>query len=550
MILRRVYLYLVSAASLVLLAAGLALLGGTILQLVFTDVTADSVRGALAIYTAMAVVALPVWAVHFWLARRFAMRDPYERAAALRRLYLYFACLVMSIAAMVAITSTATQLLGPVFDARTFDPLPASQSGWAAIVFSGIWAFHFYIASTDRAAAGEQGASSTLRRWYMYVALIVGLFAMLTGVATVLQVGLTRLALGASAQGVSLAGPAGLAIGGTLLWGVHGRTIALHHITEDRHTTLRALEGFLSVAVCIAVALVGASQILYYLLARLVGISNPGGVGDNLLAGLAAPLSQLLVFGVAWFLLQRRLVRDAGTQEADRQAGIRRLYTNLAALVSLAAWSVGAGGLLVTLAEQIEAPILGVPATDWKNPVTLYVTLLVVGLAVWVAHWRHSPWATDRQSLSRRLYVWAALLGSVLAAIGSGVGMINAVLQQVFAANPKLDDPANLAFGRYLAIIMVAAGVGVYHWRVQRGDAATRPKKPVVKPAVVSAALVPATESHEDSAPVAEALGPRSRRYTLVVTDATDDDVHQALSGLPPAAGYHLTPTEQTVDGR
>ena len=416
--------------------------------------------------------------------------------------------------------------------------------------FSGIWAFHFYIASTDRAAAGEQGASSTLRRWYMYVALIVGLFAMLIGVATVLQVGLTRLALDASAQGVSLAGPAGLAIGGTLLWGVHGRTIALHHITEDRHTTLRALEGFLSVAVCIAVALVGASQILYYLLARLVGISNPGGVGDNLLAGLAAPLSQLLVFGVAWFLLQRRLVRDAGTQEADRQAGIRRLYTNLAALVSLAAWSVGAGGLLVTLAEQIEAPILGVPATDWKNPVTLYVTLLVVGLAVWVAHWRHSPWATDRQSLSRRLYVWAALLGSVLAAIGSGVGMINAVLQQVFAANPKLDDPANLAFGRYLAIIMVAAGVGVYHWRVQRGDAATRPKKPVVKPAVVSAALVPATESHEDSAPVAEALGPRSRRYTLVVTDATDDDVHQALSGLPPAAGYHLTPTEQTVDGR
>src|SRR6266516_8151930 len=153
-----------------------------------------------------------------------------------------------------------------------------------------------------------------------------------------------------------------LPIGGTLLWGVHGRTIALHHITEDRHTTLRALEGFLSVAVCIAVALVGASQILYYLLSRLVGISDPGGVGDNLLAGLAAPLSQLLVFGVAWVLLQRRLVRDAGTQEADRQAGIRRLYTNLAALVSLAAWSVGAGGLLVTLAEQIEAPILGVPA--------------------------------------------------------------------------------------------------------------------------------------------------------------------------------------------
>jgi hypothetical protein len=46
-----------------------------------------------------------------------------------------------------------------------------------------------------------------------------------------------------------------------------------------------------------------------------------------------------------------------------------------------------------------------------------------------------------------------------------------------------------------------------------------------------------------------ESLGPHGRRYTLVVTDATDDDVHQALSSLPPQASYHLTPTEQAVDG-
>ena len=98
MILRRLYLYLVSAAALVLLAAGLISLGSTILLFVFNNAMADSSRAELAIFSAMTVVALPVWGVHFWFARRFAMRDPFERASAIRRLYLYFVCLVSALA--------------------------------------------------------------------------------------------------------------------------------------------------------------------------------------------------------------------------------------------------------------------------------------------------------------------------------------------------------------------------------------------------------------------------------------------------------------------
>src|SRR5439155_11125190 len=150
-----------------------------------------------------------------------------------------------------------------------------------------------------------------------------------------------------------------------------------------------------------------------------------------------------------------------------------------------------------------------------------------------------------RQSLSRKLYVWAALLGSALAVLGGGVGMVNALLQQLFAAHPTLSETSNLDFGHYFAVIVVAAAVGVYHWRVLQADAAARPPKPAVaKPAPV--AIVAATSYMETAAVV---LGPHSRRYTLVVTDATDDDVHQALSGLPPQANYKLTPTEQAVDG-
>ncbi|HSP10002.1 MAG TPA: DUF5671 domain-containing protein [Candidatus Dormibacteraeota bacterium] len=573
MILRRLYLYLVSAAALAMFAAGLALLGYTGLLFFFNDPSAQSSRGSLAGFSAMVLVAGPVWAVHFWFARRFAMRDPSDRASAIRRLYVYWACLGGSIGGAVALAITAGDVLRPLIDtcpvtqvtqltkggASAFGSCPAnqnwvatSQAAWIALVCLVIWAFHFWTAAQDRGAVGETGASATLRRWYMYVALLVGLLVMLSGASSLITVVWVKAVNSPLGVNSYIGDPAGLLMGGLLLWGFHARTIARNHADDDRHSTLRALQGFIAVAVAIGIALFGASRILYYALALLLGVSSPGGVTANdILGALASPASALLVYGIAWVLIRRRLARDAGTQEADRQAGIRRLYTNLAALVSLAAWSAGAVGLLWVVAEQIEAPIIGVNAADWKDPVSLWITLLLVGAAVWVAHWRQAPWAADRQALSRRLYVWAALLASVLAVLGGGVGMLNSLLQQLFSAHPKLKDPSNLDFGHYLAVIVVAAAVAVYHWRVLRADAAARPRRPATAPAAEAPPPPHPSEPGPAVVPAPVATGAQhSRRYTLVVSDATDDDVHQALAALPPQASYRLTPSEPPVDGR
>jgi Domain of unknown function (DUF5671) len=558
MTLRRLYLYLVSAAGLGLLAAGLALLGTTIVLFFFNDPSAQDSRTQLAGFTAMTAVALPVWGIHFWFARRYAMRDPYERASAIRRLYIYWACLASAIGVLIALSITIGDLLRPMLLNSCIDVprqlndlatncapatqnwLATSQAGWVALVFLGIWAFHFRIAGRDRAVVGETGASATLRRWYMYTVLLVGLLVMLSGASNGIQVFWLKADQSPLGNSRYIGDAAGLLIAGLLVWGFHARTVAQSLIADDSHSTLRALQGFIAVGVSIAIALFGASQILYYALARALGVDNPGGAGNDILGALAAPASLLLVYGTAWFFVRRLLARDAATQEADRQAGIRRLYTNLATLVSLAAWAIGAGGLLWTLAEQVEAPIIGVTAGDWKNPVSQWLTLLVVGVAVWLGHWRQAPWASDRQALPRRLYVWAALLASVLAGLGAGVGMLATVLRQVFSAHPTLADSANLDFGHYLAVLVVAAGVGFYHWRVLRTDAATRPPKPAA--AATADAVIAAAQI---VVPPTEIADPNTRRYVLSVTDATEDDVHQALATLPPHAAYKLTSAEE-----
>ena len=130
MILRRLYLYLVSAAGLGLLAAGLALLGSTVLLFAFNDPSAQASRTQLAIYTAMTVVALPVWGAHFWFARRFAMRDAAERASAIRRMYLYWACLAASIGGHPS-PSACRPCSARSWRGGASSPFPSSSSGVA-----------------------------------------------------------------------------------------------------------------------------------------------------------------------------------------------------------------------------------------------------------------------------------------------------------------------------------------------------------------------------------------------------------------------------------
>jgi len=536
-ILRRLYIYLVSAASLVVVAFGISGLGSTYILYFLNDPEWQFSRTSIAGYAAATIVGFPVWAIHMWIARRYALRDPAERGSAIRHLYFYWACLVFAIFFAVNLSNALALALRPWLDNVTNPPpVPPLQSGvateatvdtrlilqstWNALVLLVIWLLHYRMAARDRAAVGEQGASATLRRWYMYAALFIGFVLMLYSGANVLQL-LWAKALNSNLfQYSSMSIPVANLVTGFILWSFHARVAATRYIEDDRKSTLRAVEGFLAVGLSITLALYGGSQILYYSLARLLGVDNPGGLGNDILAGLADPGSKLIVFAPAWFVVRRRLARDASTGEAKRQAAIRRLYVNLASLVALAALAFGAGQVLWTLAEQVEAPMIGVNPFDWKNPLSIGVTLFAVGGAVWLAHWRQAPPTEERQSVSRRLYLWAALLGSVLAGLGFAVALVYSVLQQVLQPNPRLNDLANLDFGHYLAALFIALVVGLYHWRVMRADTRSRPPAPQLGPAEPAAA--PATPPWAATAQLSEPeLGPAP---TLMVTASTVQD--------------------------
>src|SRR5256885_849858 len=187
----------------------------------------------------MSVVALPVWAVHFWFAQRFARRDPYERASAIRRLYLYFASLGFSIATMIALARTLSQVFRGVFDNAGFNGETIAQNAWAMVVFAGIWAMHFTIAIRDRAAVREEGASATLRRWYMYVALLVGPPTVLASPQHFPQRAWPSPAPSHPTYTIEIAPPAASALAGLALGATPARITATRYVSDDRHSTLR-----------------------------------------------------------------------------------------------------------------------------------------------------------------------------------------------------------------------------------------------------------------------------------------------------------------------
>jgi hypothetical protein len=514
MIQRRLYLYIVGAASLGMLAVGLANLGTTTLDLLLRPgAIASTYRDAYAGFGAVTLVGLPVWVTHWGIAQRLALRNPQERASAIRRLYLYAAAAALMITAAIFVHTFLEDLIGAAAG-LPLDGTRVLRAVWVTALSLGFWFYHFRAAAMDRAAVGEAGASATLRRWYAYGILLFGLALLLFGARNLVQ---QLWTLVVQPQVGEFVGPGGT-IASALATMLAGAGVFAFHwwwtssgaiAEDDRQSTLRAVQGFLALAVSVGMALFGGSQLLYYGLARALGVQSPGGVvAPNLLEAMASPGATLVVFGLAWIWLRRQLAEDARKTEATRQAGVRRLYTHLVALFSIGALAVGAAGLLWTLSDQVLNSLLGRPIPEWRDHASAFVTLAIVGTPMWLTHWRPAPDAVERHTLSRRLYLYAALLGSVLAILVSGATLIYRLLAIVLAATGSDSSAAVVDIGRAASVIIVAAGLGWYHWRIVRTDAGVRPVAP----------------AEPVSAPP---------RFTVEIQGASEEEIRRALGGLP-----------------
>lgn len=537
---RRIYAYLLAFAGLAMVSVAAASLIQLLVDLVLQSsvvTTNDSVRNTVSFSTAAALVGLPVWLVHWLWIGRSVRTDAQERASPLRRLYLYAilagATLEMAGSVRDALSSTFAWVVSPAAPGLSLDavarPLP--------FVFIGlpVWLAHWRIADADRAAVGERGGSATLRRWYLYGAAFVGLVLLLTGTQAVLDSLWRLVAQAGGSASPGLSHPAAEALVGLGLWFMHWavlptRLSAADRSEEETTSVLRSVYLFAALAVAVLGCLLGLSQLLYYAVARGLGVERPGGVGGDLLQAASDPASIAIVYGAVWAYQRQAVRQQAATfAEAPRQAGVRRLYIYLVALVALGVMASGVAGMLWTLGDLL-FPASAVTTGDggWREQMALYATLTLVGLPAWLLHWRRrTSSATEASSLARRVYVFLSLILAMLALVGSAAAALYQLLGLAQGASFSVATAADLMHA--LAVASVAATLAGYQWRVIRSDAHQLQAEP--------------GEAHPELDPVV----PPVRASIVVEIQAADSEALETAISALRATGARVSVITQTA---
>ncbi|MBI3965152.1 MAG: hypothetical protein HY329_05920 [Chloroflexi bacterium] len=539
--LKRIYVYLVAFISLGTVSFGLASLVNVILDPLLggpDSVSLNSVgssyyRENVAFYAAILIIGLPVWAGHWIAAQRWLRPDAsapdVERNATLRKLYLYVVLGVAMLTALYAASEVVTSALDLVLRQRDAFLTYLTNSVVQLLVALGIWYYHWRVVTADRLATPERGGGATLRRWYFYGVTFVGLITLANG-ATLLTAALWQEWV-ASGTGLALreviAQRVGLALAGLGVWlwhyrwtstvetddaarttedrwnhsaiagqsgppgasaiegrgaGAVGSELRRATVVDDRRSTLRKAYLFGAVALATTATLYYVSQGFYELALAALGIERIAGEPSLVLA-VGRAVAGAAVFGALWTLHWQAIQIEAAVQpEVSRQASVRRLYTYLVALVGEAMLIVAAASMLRLLIDVGDHVVNGLYArsgTDWwQEQLALNLTLLVVGLPVWLFHWIRlqrlanrddAAGVAERRSLFRRMYLYIGVLAGVLTMLFHGSVVLYALLNRALGGSPVGDVPD---FFKALSDCLVLGLVLLYCWRTLRADAA------------------------------------------------------------------------------
>lgn len=454
---RRLYIYIAAFVGMLMLRAGLvnllALLGERGLggpTIGDPGVAALRLGGA----AALATVGGPLWAGHWLLARR-DLRQAEGQRSALRRLYAYALLLVTALSLMVAMQEALGDLLSGRAPALLAAPLAAS------LVNAAIWLAHWRIFAADRDLVERDGPGATLRRWYLALLRWSSLATLSVGAGVLIHSLTQRLIFGAVGDPRQLAMPAAAMVSGMLIWLPHelwSRALIRRQgplRAGELGSTMRQVFGALVVVISLVAALTGLTALLAAAIRAGLGVAGWAEAFRAETRGLAA----LAVALPVWVYHRRQLALAAQMSGAgERMATARRLISYLIDGVGLAAIYFGLGGLLGTL---LRLWLGGATSGAWRAPLSWYAALAIVALPVYgLASWRSERFAAanpdEERALSRRIYLYAALLFGVIASVITATQLVQ---QLVVALVGQGAAGAAGEIGRMLGYTLLGAAV-------------------------------------------------------------------------------------------
>lgn len=516
---RRFYFYSISFIALMLLISGITMVLMTLLDELFGGPVIRESTTRLATGLALTIVGLPLWGFHWRFVQQKVDQQPSERQSILRKLYLY-------VSMGVAVGFLAYNGYKVIEWALQVGDFPAFS--WAAVlVWSPVWAYHWWIGSTER----DETSSLTLgiSRLYHYLASALGIAMLASGVGFLIYFTLNEGYSAAFAVDITgterLWGDAArtalsVSLVGGLIWWTHWFRFSY----GDRSSVLRWIYLFAATVGGGTVAsLVGAGVVIYASISWFLGAAGDAARShfDDVPAGIAT-----VAVGVTlWVYHRRRMITESSEREAFH---VDRSYDLLIAAIGLVTVAFASGAVLDTFFRLISdsTSLVMVVSVQWRERLALILTLFLIGTPVWLAHWRRiqlpalaNP-EVERVALPRKLYVMGVLCLGLLALVGGASSTLFIFLRDLLDAELSANTLRDLSTG--LSVVLTALLVIPYHWVQYRQDRELEPDEPesVEAPLSKAVTLLVAVGGEDFADEVEGTLGHRVTRVRWPDADA------------------------------
>lgn len=342
---RRLYVYVASLLTLIMLASGTGMIAFFIIQDGYEALTSASIAisGDRGIWSsgfktslAVAIVGGLVWPMHwFYIARN-------DVGSALRQVYLYiFAVLGGVVTVLTALgiilNGFLVWLLGAADStaASHFDFLPGAIASIAVGV--GLWAYHWMVVQKEAEVSPKETLDA--RRAYVYLMSGIGLAALAIGI--VLLVGTTLELIGDSLSQV-IGGKTGLrretlatsitllAIGGPL-WGSYWRSaqrLVGEGTSAEAYALPRRIFVFAALGIGVLSLLGSVSTALFMFLNDLLAGRISAGTFDDLIVPISIIVSAIIFVPYYWSVYKQD---RQGEPDAEQAPVVRKEVTVLVA---------------------------------------------------------------------------------------------------------------------------------------------------------------------------------------------------------------------------
>ena len=479
---RRLYFYLVAFISIEVVLWGLV---GLLRSIV--DETISGGADALAQALALILVGVPIFLFHWLWVQRAAARDEEEKTATLRAVFFYAILLATLIPVVQNLLSFIDRSLiraaglgiGRAFSAFREQTL---ADNLIAILMNGIVAFYFWkTLRGEWTTLPDKGNFKEVRRLYRYIWMLYGLLMTVFGAQQILRFlfYIPGNVLGELGREVAVNGVALLLIG-TPLWVYSWRSI------QDSLADPAEMGSALRLGILYLLALGGvitvittAAMVMNVIITWLLGTDW---TFRYFIQQIGGPISIGVPLGLVWAYYGYWLNRHIeAIGDRVRQAGMKRLYNYILALIGLAVAFVGVTSLFRFIIDMLTGSLLSASA---RGTLASSISSLLVGIPLWLMTWR--PMQREalaqgemsdhaRRSVIRKTYLYLALFASVIGGMVTAVQLVfNFIVVVVLgdrgssAALNFLENELNL-----LQLLFLFGVVLVYHLNVLRRDGAS-----------------------------------------------------------------------------